>query len=56
MQTPDGSWRVEAVRERGQHWYRLRRGEQVWDRLSIAAVERILREAGVDLATLVPLG
>lgn len=58
MQTPDGCWRVEVVRRRGQptRWYRIVRGDDdvVLDWLSIAAVERILADAGVDLATLVP--
>ena len=39
MQTPDGQWRVEVV----------------LDWLSITAVERILVEAGVDMATLAPV-
>ena len=57
MRTPDGLWRVEAVRKGRQNWYRiLRAGELYADLLSIAAVERILREdAGVDIATLVPV-
>ena len=53
MQTPDGRWRVEIVRRNGNHWYRIVAGEQVLDWLSIAAVERILDEAGVDRHTLV---
>jgi bifunctional non-homologous end joining protein LigD len=59
MQTPDGLWRVEVVRRRGQRtrWYRIVRGDDdaVLDWLAIAAVERILAEAGVDMATLVPV-
>ncbi len=59
MQTPDGLWRVEVVRRRGQRtrWYRIVRGDQdaVLDWLSITAVERILAEAGVDMATLAPV-
>ncbi len=59
MQTPDGVWRVEVVRQRGQRarWYRIVRGDDdaVLDWLSISGVERILAEAGVDLATLVPV-
>jgi hypothetical protein len=50
MQTPDGLWRVEIVRHRGQNtrWYRIVRGDDdaVLDWLPISAVERILDEAG----------
>jgi hypothetical protein len=53
MQTPDGRWRVAIVRRNGNRWYRIVAGEQVLDWLSIAAVERILDEAGVDRDTLV---
>lgn len=55
MQTPDGQWRVEIVRRRGVRWYRIVHGEEVQDRLSIAAVERILDEAGVERHTLVEI-
>ncbi len=59
MQTPDGLWRVEVVRRSGQRtrWYRIVRGDDdaVLDWLAIAAVERILAEAGVDIAQLVPV-
>jgi hypothetical protein len=59
MQTPDRLWRVEVVRRRGRRtsWYRIVRGDDdaVLDWLSITAVERILTEAGVDLANLVPV-
>ena len=48
MQTPDGSWRVEVVRRRNTRWYRIVHGAEVLDWLSIAAVERILDEAGVE--------
>jgi hypothetical protein len=53
MQTPDGSWRVEVVRRGRTRWYRIVHGEDVLDWLSIAAVERILRESGVALDELV---
>ena len=54
MQTPDGRWRVEAIRRGTSRWYRIVRGDEdaVIDWLSIAAVERILAEAGVDMAHL----
>ena len=53
MQTPDGVWRVEIVRRHRNRWYRIVHGEDVLDWLSIAAVERILDEAGVDRHLLV---
>ena len=53
MQTPDGEWRVEIVRRQGTRWYRIVHGDDVLDWLSIAAVERILDEAGVQRHTLV---
>jgi hypothetical protein len=53
LQTPDGAWRVEIVKRGQTHWYRLVHGGNVIDWLSIAAVERILTDAGVDLADLV---
>jgi bifunctional non-homologous end joining protein LigD len=55
MQTPDGAWRVEVVRHGRTRWYRIVHGEDVIDWLSIAAVERILEEAGVDRRLLVPI-
>jgi bifunctional non-homologous end joining protein LigD len=61
MQTRDGQWRVEAVRENrslpnrrpyiSEH-YRLPR-RQVVDGLVIASVQRLLAEAGVDMADLI---
>jgi bifunctional non-homologous end joining protein LigD len=56
LQTPDGQWRVEIVRRGRTRWYRIVHGEDVIDWLSIAAVERILDEAGVDMAQLVEVG
>jgi hypothetical protein len=53
MQTPDGAWRVEVVRRGRTRWYRILHGEDEVDWLSIAAVQRILAEAGVDMAGLV---
>lgn len=58
MQTPDQAWRVEIIRRRGQRtrWYRLVcAGQEPAEWLSIAAVERILADAGVDIASLVPV-
>ncbi|BFU41783.1 hypothetical protein [Krasilnikovia sp. MM14-A1004] len=53
MQTPDGAWRVEVVKRGRSRWYRIRHGENELDWLSIAAVHRVLDEAGIDLADLV---
>ena len=53
MQTPDGAWRVEVVRRARTPWYRIVHGDSEIDWLSIAAVERILGEAGIDLADLI---
>lgn len=54
MQTPDGEWRVEPYqRGRGTWWYRLSHHDNVVEDLSLATVERLLAEAGVDLGDLV---
>jgi hypothetical protein len=53
MQTPDGAWRVEIVRRGRTLWYRIVHGDEVYDWLSIAAVERILADAGVRLDSLI---
>ena len=55
MRTPDGAWRVEIVRRGQTRWYRIVHGEDIVDWLSIAAVERILDEAGVDRRSLVEI-
>ena len=52
MQTPDGDWRVEIVKRGQSQWYRIVHLDSVVDWLSIAAVQRLLGEAGVDLADL----
>jgi hypothetical protein len=58
METPDGVWRVEAIRRGRERWFRIIRREpidreSIIDWLTIASVERILDEAGVSLAELV---
>jgi hypothetical protein len=53
LQTPDGAWRVEIVKRGQTRWYRVVHGDNEVDWLSIAAVERVLSEAGVDMAALV---
>ncbi len=53
LQTPGGDRRVEIVRRGRSRWYRVVNGNNVVDWLSITAVERILAEAGVDMAELV---
>jgi hypothetical protein len=57
LQTPDGMWRVDVVKQRGAEWFRLacREPHQVWEPLAIATVERMLRERGVDMADLEPV-
>ncbi|MET0415070.1 MAG: hypothetical protein ABW022_03505, partial [Actinoplanes sp.] len=55
LQTPDGRWRVEIVRRGRDRFYRLVNGSNVVDGLHIASVERLLAEAGVDLADLVEI-
>lgn len=55
MQTPDGRWRIEIVRRGRSRWYRIVNGDNEIDWLSISAVERILAEAGVDMACLLPV-
>lgn len=55
MCTPDAQWRIEVVKRGRARWYRVvneaRDVELDW--LSIAAVERVLADAGVDMADLV---
>jgi hypothetical protein len=50
MQTPDGGWRVEVVKRGSSRWYRIVHGDNEIDLLTIAAVQRILADAGVDMA------
>lgn len=46
LQTPDGYWRVEIVRDRQNLWYRvLHANTVVADMAAIATVERILGDA-----------
>ena len=52
MQTDDAAWRVEVVRRGRTRWYRIVHGDSELDWLSIAAVQRILSESGVDMADL----
>ncbi len=53
LQTPDGDWRVEIVKRGRTRWYRVVHDDGEIDWLSIGAVERILGEAGVDMADLI---
>lgn len=55
MQTPDGQWRVDVVRRPGHtsYWYRVTHQDNVIDWLTIGQVQRILADAGIDIATLV---
>ena len=52
MQTSDGAWRVEIVRRGRTEWYRIVHDDNVLDWLTIAAVQRILGEAGFSMADL----
>ncbi|MET8147828.1 hypothetical protein ACIBSW_24735 [Actinoplanes sp. NPDC049668] len=52
MQTPDGAWRIEIIKRGRTRWYRIVHDDNILDWLSIAAVQRLLREAGVDMADL----
>jgi bifunctional non-homologous end joining protein LigD len=53
LQTLDGAWRVEIVKRGKTRWYRIVSGDNELDWLSIKAVERVLSEAGVEIADLV---
>ena len=53
MRTPDGEWRVEVIKRGRTRWYRVLHQDNELDWLSIAAVQRILGEAGIDMADLV---
>jgi bifunctional non-homologous end joining protein LigD len=53
-QTADGRWRVEAVRRGRNQFFRVVHGENIVDGLDIAMVERLLEQADVSMAALVP--
>jgi bifunctional non-homologous end joining protein LigD len=55
METADGEWRVEVYRQpqTRAYWYRLIHGENTVEGLTIAGVQRLLAEAGYDLADLI---
>jgi bifunctional non-homologous end joining protein LigD len=52
MQTGDGAWRVDIMRRNRTQWYRVGHGDNVFDWLTIDAVQRLLQDAGIDLADL----
>jgi len=52
IHTPDGVWQVDIMQRGSSQWYRITRGENVFDWLTVDAVQQILREAGIDLAEL----
>jgi bifunctional non-homologous end joining protein LigD len=52
MATDDGGWRVDIMRRNTSQWYRLTHGDNVFDWLTITTVQRLLHEAGIDLADL----
>ena len=45
-------WRVEAVHTGTSHWYRVIHGHDTIDWLTIADVERLQQQAGVDISAL----
>jgi hypothetical protein len=55
MHSPDGSWRIEVIWERGSRFYRLwHDGVPYRDISSIYELHRVLRaEADLDLADLI---
>lgn len=54
MRSPDRVWAVEVWQQGSEQWYLLwRHGALIGERLGIATVERVLREAGVDVSELV---
>ena len=55
LATVDGVWRVQVVDGYRGQWYRLVGPHGGHDGLSIATLERLLRETGVDIADLVPI-
>lgn len=52
LQTPDGYWRVEAVRSgRRERWFRIRHATTiVADRAALETVKRVLGDAYATLA------
>ncbi len=52
MVSPDGQWRVEAVRDGAHRWYRLIHYDGVIDYLTIGRVAELLDAAGASLADL----
>lgn len=55
MQTPDGQWRVETVRQRDQEWLQVVHEGVAIQFLSLESARAILKKAGVDWAELVPV-
>lgn len=53
LETTDGAWRAEVVQQGSQVWYRLIHDGEVQEPLAIATLQRILGEAGIDMADLV---
>jgi bifunctional non-homologous end joining protein LigD len=52
MQTPDGTWGVEAVGAGAASWYRIVHGTDSRDWLTLDDVQRILAQAELDLSDL----
>lgn len=56
MQTPDGAWRVEIIRRGRTRWYQIVHDDVFYGPMSIAGIERVLDQEGVDRSTLVEVG
>jgi bifunctional non-homologous end joining protein LigD len=53
FQTRDGRWRIEVIQFGPDQFYRLIHGDNVIDGLSVASLDQLLIEAGVDKADLI---
>ncbi len=53
FQTRDGRWRIDVVQRGPDQFYRLVHGDNVIDGLSVATLDQLLAEAGIDKADLV---
>lgn len=56
MQTRDGAWRVEAAGAGTASWYRVVHDGVSLDWLTLADVEGVLGQAGIDLSDLEEAG
>nr|BFE59527.1 hypothetical protein GCM10020063_040530 [Dactylosporangium thailandense] len=56
MSTPDGTWRIEVIRQAHREWCRLLHGTDVVDDLDMDRPRHLLTVAGVNVATLAEIG